>query len=107
MSDSISAKPSYSGITEITMREKPNIILIMSDEHDPGVTGCYGHGEIRTPNIDALADQGIVFDCAYTNNPICVPSRMSFMTGRHSHRINVWDNDSMLSAAYPTMGSYL
>jgi len=61
--------------------KRPNILLIMSDEHDPAVSGCYGHPLVQTPNLDRLAAQGTLFENAYCNNPICVPSRMSFLTG--------------------------
>src|SRR5690606_15749504 len=42
--------------------ERPNILLIMSDEHDPAVTGCYGHPHVQTPNLDRLAEEGVTFD---------------------------------------------
>ena len=85
----------------------PNLLIIMSDEHDPAVMGCAGHPLARTPNLDRLAAGGTVFDSAYCNNPICCPSRMSFLTGQYSHRIGVWDNGSPLPAEVPTFGHYL
>ena len=85
---------------------RPNIILIISDEHDPAVTGCYGNQVVGTPHLDGLAESGIVFDNAYCNNPICVPSRMSFLTGRYCHQINVWDNGSPLADHLPTFAHY-
>lgn len=71
---------------------KPNIVVIMSDQHTPSILGCYGNKNVSTPNIDSLAENGIVFDNAYCNNPVCVPSRMSMLTGLHSHKINVFNN---------------
>ena len=65
---------------------RPNILLIMSDEHDPAVSGCYGHPVVQTPNLDRLAAEGVLFENAYCNNPICVPSRMSFLTGQYASR---------------------
>ena len=41
---------------------RPNILLIMSDEHDPAVSGCYGHPVVQTPNLDRLASQGVLFE---------------------------------------------
>ena len=67
---------------------RPNILVIMTDEHDPAVTGCYGHPVVQTPNLDQLARHGVVFDNAYCNSPMCVPSRMSFITGRYA-----WDRN--------------
>ena len=74
------------------MTDKPNIVFIMSDQHTPSVAGCYGNSAVFTPNLDRLAGNGVVFDNAYCNNPVCVPSRMSMMTGLHSHNIDVWCN---------------
>jgi choline-sulfatase len=86
---------------------RPNILLIMTDEHDPLTAGCYGHPYIQTPNLDGLARDGVVFDNAYCNSPLCVPSRMSFLTGRYAHQIRSWDNGSPLRSDQPTIGTYL
>ncbi len=83
------------------MSQRPNILLIMSDEHDPAVTGCYGHLNIETPHLDRLASEGTTFDNAYTACPICVPARMSFMTGQYVHQIGTWDNGSPLRVQSP------
>ena len=55
----------------------PNILVIMSDEHNAAVLGCYGNKVIRTPSLDGLASRGIVFESCYCNSPLCVPSRLS------------------------------
>ena len=86
--------------------QRPNILIVMSDEHDPAVMGCSDHPLVQTPNLDRLAGAGVVFDSAYCNNPICCPSRMSFLTGRYSHQIGVWDNGSPLRADIPTFAHY-
>ncbi len=86
---------------------RPNILLIMSDEHDAAVTGCYGHPVAQTPNLDRLASEGVIFDNAYCNNPICVPSRMSFLSGRYASDVNVFDNGSPLASEIPTFAHYL
>lgn len=69
-----------------------NMLFIMSDQHSPHVVGCYGNDVVQTPNMDSLAARGTRFAHAYTPNPICVPARASFATGRYSHEIGVWDN---------------
>jgi len=51
----------------------PNFLVIMSDEHNAGVTGCYGNKTVHTPSLDALARRGIVFENCYCNSPLCVP----------------------------------
>ncbi len=69
-----------------------NVLLLMSDQHAPRFTGCYGNPAARTPNLDALAGRGVVFDAAYTPSPICVPARASLATGRFAHQTGNWDN---------------
>lgn len=70
----------------------PNVLFIISDQHQQKVTGCYGHDFIQTPNIDSLASKGTRFTNAYTNSPICVPSRAALATGRYIHETGYWDN---------------
>ena len=81
---------------------KPNFLIIMSDEHDPGVSSPYGHPFVRTPNLQRFADSAATFEHAYCNSPLCVPSRASFMTGKHLHRVKVWDNSVPLASDEPT-----
>ena len=71
-----------------------NVIVIMSDEHDPRIMGCAGHGFVKTPNLDALAARGVRFTDAYTPSPICVPARAAFATGLRVHQTRHWDNAS-------------
>lgn len=67
------------------MPEKPNILLIISDQHNAKVLGCKGHPDVKTPNLDRLAEEGVRFDNAITQNPICTPSRISFLSGQYPH----------------------
>ena len=69
-----------------------NLLIIMSDEHDPRFMGASGHPFVRTPNMDRLAARGTRFADAYTPCPICVPARASYATGRYVHEIGYWDN---------------
>lgn len=71
---------------------KRNIVIIMSDEHDPRAMGCSGHPFVKTPNLDALAARSVRFSNAYTPSPICVPARAAFATGLRVHDIRHWDN---------------
>ncbi|MHC4647293.1 MAG: sulfatase-like hydrolase/transferase [Planctomycetota bacterium] len=85
-------------------RKQPNILVIMSDEHNTGVLGCYGNDIIRTPNLDGLARRGIVFENCYCNSPLCVPSRLSFTSGKYASRVGAWSNTCWLpSADYPSL----
>lgn len=65
-----------------TASAKPNILLVLSDDHSVPHLGCYGGTDAVTPNLDAFAAQGIRFDRAYTTAPQCAPSRASIFTGR-------------------------
>lgn len=69
-----------------------NLLYIISDQHNRGTLGCYGHPSVQTPNLDRLAARGTRFTRAYTNCPICVPARASLATGRYVHQIEHWDN---------------
>lgn len=63
--------------------QQPNILLILSDDHSSPYLSCYGNPDLKTPNIDRIAAEGIRFGRAYTTAPQCVPSRASIMTGRN------------------------
>jgi choline-sulfatase len=70
--------------------KKPNILWIMSDEHNPHVASYYGNSLVRTPNVDSLAEHGITFDTHYCNSPLCVPSRLSLTAGKYASRVGAW-----------------
>lgn len=84
------------------MPGKPNILIIMSDQHSKHVLGCYGDPVVRTPHLDRLAAEGMRFTNTYCASPVCCPSRMSFMTGRTPARNRVWSNQQTLNPAIPT-----
>lgn len=68
---------------------KLNVLLILSDDHSYPHVGCYGNSDIKTPNLDRFAAQGMRFDRAYVTTPQCVPSRASIFTGRSAVAINM------------------
>ncbi|WP_204114481.1 sulfatase-like hydrolase/transferase [Shimia biformata] len=74
------------------MKNPPNLLVILSDQHQATAMSCAGHPVARTPNLDALAARGTRFTNAYTPSPICVPARAAFATGRYVHDIAKWDN---------------
>ncbi|MCE2457946.1 MAG: sulfatase-like hydrolase/transferase [Dehalococcoidia bacterium] len=84
------------------MTDRPNFLVIMSDEHGPMWSSAYGHPFVQTPNMERLAESGATFDAAYCNSPLCVPSRLSFMTGRYVSRCEGWDNAKPLPSDAPT-----
>lgn len=79
---------------QVTNKQSPNIIYIMTDDHAAGATGIYG-GRLAslnpTPNIDKLAQEGMIFENCFVTNSICTPSRASIMTGQYSQTNGVLD----------------
>ncbi|WP_419656234.1 sulfatase family protein [Desulfosarcina variabilis str. Montpellier] len=72
--------------------DKPNILLIQADQLAACSLPCYGNPMVQSPNIDALAEDGVVFEGAYYNNPICAPSRFSMLSGQLTSNIQAFDN---------------
>ena len=71
---------------------QPNVLLLMTDEHNPRITGCYGDPLVKTPTLDSLAATGVRFTTAYCQNPICVPSRVSLVSGKMPSHLNTFGN---------------
>ncbi|MEM9281269.1 MAG: sulfatase-like hydrolase/transferase [Verrucomicrobiota bacterium] len=69
--------------------DRPNIMLLMADDQGYGDTGFAGHPFVKTPHLDAMAEEGVVFDRFYAAAPVCSPTRAAVMTGRHPFRVNV------------------
>lgn len=86
---------------------KPNIILFMVDQLTSFVLNTYGGKTCKTPNIDALAARGTVFENAYCAYPLCAPSRFGMMAGRLPSRIGAYDNGAEFAASTPTFAHYL
>jgi len=76
---------------------KPNIIFIMADDLGYGELGCYGQQKIETPNIDALAANGMRFTQFYSGAPVCAPARCVLMTGKHTGHAHIRGNDEWAS----------
>ncbi|MEL7585320.1 MAG: arylsulfatase [Prolixibacteraceae bacterium] len=74
--------------------DKPNIIYILADDLGYGVVGCYGQTMIKTPNIDKLATEGMLFTQHYAGCTVCAPSRASLMTGLHTGHTPIRGNKS-------------
>jgi len=86
---------------------RPNILLIITDQHRYDTLGCYGAEICRTPNLDALAARGVRFDRAYTSTVPCSPSRAALFTGVYPHKNNVRVNNQVLNPDIPNLGSEL
>lgn len=82
---------SFACITAFT-QQRPNIIYIMSDDHDGQAISAYSKKFIQTPNIDRIANEGMRFDNAFVGNSICGPARATLLTGQHSHKNGMVNN---------------
>ena len=79
-------------MSKIDGKALPNILIIMSDDQGPWAMGCAGNNEMRTPNLDRLATEGIRFTNFFCTSPVCSPARASFLTGRipSQHGVQDW-----------------
>ena len=87
--------------------DRPNIIYIMSDDHGYQAISAYGYGLNHTPNIDKLAEQGMLFNRAFVTNSICGPSRAVMLTGKHSHVNGFMDNHSTFDGSQRTVAKLM
>ena len=74
------------------MRNKPNILWLLSDQHDKTVAGYEGDTIIQTKHLDALAAQSVIFDTAITPVPLCSPARICMLTGKEAHNCSAYTN---------------
>ena len=84
-------------------QQKPNIIYIMSDDHDADAISAYNTKLIQTPNIDRLAKEGMKFTNAFVGNSICGPARATLLTGQHSHNNGMKDNRTRFDSSRVTL----
>lgn len=84
-------------------QQRPNIIYIMSDDHDNDAISAYNKQFIQTPNIDRLATEGMKFNKAFVGNSICAPARATLLTGQHSHKNGVRDNGTRFDSSKMTL----
>jgi len=69
------------GLQGARAAEQTNVVFILTDNHGAWTLGCYGNPDIRTPNIDQLASEGVRFNQAFCNNAVCSPTRATYLTG--------------------------
>jgi len=92
-------------------RVRPNVVLIVCDDLNDYVTGLGGHPQARTPHLERLAATGVSFKRAYCNNPVCAPSRSSFLTGIYphtsrNHHFDKWYENSVLKNSRTLMDHF-
>ncbi len=81
--------------------DRPNVLVVMYDQLTPGMLGCHA-GPAMAPTIDRLAAEGVVFDAAYSNSPLCAPARYCMMTGQLPSATGGYDNAAYLASTIPT-----
>ena len=84
--------------------ERPNFVFIMTDAQGANAVGTYRHPDLRTPNIDKLARNGVKFTRAYTTCPLCTPARAGIFSGIYPHTAGAWTNNLPLGDNIKTMG---
>ncbi len=78
----------------ISAQQRPNIVLIISDDHAYQSISSYGSKLMQTPSIDRIANAGVIFKKGYVTNSICGPSRATILTGKYSHKNGFKDNEN-------------
>ena len=87
--------------------QKPNILFVMADQMAAPALPIYGNSKVVAPNLGRLASEGVVFENAYCNLPMCAPSRASLHVGRLPFSFGMYDNASAFGADIPTVAHYL
>jgi choline-sulfatase len=87
-------------------KRPPNVLVLLSDQHQRGASGAYGHKEVHTPNIDRIVAAGCRFDRAYCQAPVCVPSRGSLITSLYPHRHGAKILQDPLPPGIPTIAHF-
>jgi arylsulfatase A-like enzyme len=105
----LSILPSCARIAQVTKARatRPNIIFIMSDDHASHALGCYGSKINKTPNLDRLAKEGMLFNNCFCTNSICAPCRAVILTGKYSHINGVTDNSLKFDGSQQTFPKLL
>ena len=85
---------------------RPNVLILMSDQHKRSCMGAYGDAVAHTPNLDALAARSVRFTDAYCTNPVCTPSRASLLTGLYTHNHGSLNNSTPLAPEHKTIAHH-
>ena len=85
------------------MPDRPNVVIILSDQQRWDTLACYGNDWIQTPRLNRLAGESAVFEAAYVTQPVCVPARASIMTGLYPHSAGPIVNKMNLDPGIPVL----
>jgi len=106
----LGASRSSSAITieaEPSQARRPSVLLILPDQWRGQDIGCMGNPEVRTPNLDRLATQGVLFRNTFANTPVCCPARANILTGKYAHKNGMVANDLRLRESETTIAEFL
>ncbi len=87
--------------------ERPNVLLVMTDQQTDEAMSCTGNPHVSTPAMDRIAARGVRFTRSYVTQPLCLPCRSSIQTGRYPHEIGTPTNSVKLNGEYPMLGKLM
>ena len=85
---------------------RPNVLLVLTDQHRAQALGCMGNGDVHTPHIDRLAAEGVLLPNTFANTPLCTPARGNLLTGKFAHAHAVPINDLRMVELEGTLGDH-
>ncbi len=103
---STAASPEQGNGSENVSSDRPNVLILMTDQHRADLMSCEGSDLVPTPGIDRIAERGVRFRRAYCPYPVCVASRMALLTGLYAHTTGVDTNTDRLDWRYRTMAHH-
>jgi len=101
------ALPNMAKASERKPKKRPNIIFILGDNHKADMMGCAGHPFIKTPGMDRLAREGVLFEKTFNTTSLCSPSRASILTGAYAHKHRVRNNHTPWTGQMTTFLEHL
>ncbi len=90
-----------------TRSKQPNILMIYADQMRYDCMGCSGNPDVKTPHLDRLALEGVMFDNAFTSYPLCTPFRASLLTGKYAHQAGLYSNHFPINTDQPSLATSL
>ncbi|MBI3279354.1 MAG: sulfatase, partial [Acidobacteria bacterium] len=103
----VASRSPASRAQNVAAPRRPNILYVFPDQLRAQSVGCYGNGEVRTPHLDKLAGEGVLFRNTVANTPVCCPARAIMLTGRYAHRNGMVANDLRLRESEVTIAEVL
>mgnify|MGYP002882894301 FL=1 len=94
-------------LAPLSAADRPNILFMFTDDHASHAMSCYGSKINKTPHLDRIAREGMLFQNCFCTNSICAPSRAVILTGKHSHLNGVVDNRARFNGGQQTFPKLL